>query len=235
MILLANGCSWTAGGGLDNWITDREALEQVTWPKHLAELMNADDFVNLAEGCGSNQRMFRTTLEYLLNTEEHDITAVIQFTEESRYEYYFPLDISDDYENISERWMKAKTENLTPQMPEMERMYDDHYNISQQRIKYHNSGIQNITTYIERCEAFASMFDRHNITYYFWDMQDAPYRFPEPYKKYLLESFNWLQLNSNGQWDFWKYERIDEFDCHPSINGHKQLADNIFNAIKKDL
>lgn len=57
MILLTNGCSWTYGGGLDSHNPPREELDQVTWPKHLADLLGADKFYNLADGCGSNQHV----------------------------------------------------------------------------------------------------------------------------------------------------------------------------------
>ena len=57
MILLTNGCSWTYGGGLDAHYPTREELDQVTWPKHLADLLGADEFYNLAAGCGSNQHV----------------------------------------------------------------------------------------------------------------------------------------------------------------------------------
>lgn len=233
MILIANGCSWTYGGGLDlNGIT-REELDQVTWPKHLADNLGASTFVNLAEGCGSNQRIFRTTLNYLLDNKfDEDVVVVIQFTEESRYEYYYPLDMSDNYENIEDRWMRAKTTNLTPEIVDN---FDKHYQLSQQRIKYHNSDIQNIYTYIEHCEALSNLLNQHNIKYYFWDMHEVPARLPDRFRDYVLSSFNWLQKNNDNSWNFWSYDSISEHDNHPSHTGHKQLADIIYNAMKKDL
>lgn len=233
MILLANGCSWTYGGGLDLHDPPREELDQLTWPKHLADNLNISKFVNLADGCGSNQRVFRTTLNYLLdNNSDEDIIAVVQFTEESRYEYYYPLDLEDNYENIEDRWMKAKTKNLTPEIVDS---FDKHYHLSQQRIKYHNSDIQNIYTYIEHCHALANLFKQYNIKYYFWDMLEAPARFPDKFRDYVLNTFNWLQKNDDNSWNYWEYEQLSEIDTHPSEVGHKQLADIIYSVMKKDL
>lgn len=233
MILVANGCSWTYGGSIDLSVDTREELDQLTWPKHLADNLGITQFVNLADGCGSNQRIFRTTLNYLLdNTFDEEILAVIQLTEESRYEYYYPLDIANHLENHEDRWMKAKTTNLTPEIVDD---FNKHYRLSQQRIKYHNSYIQNIYTYIEHCEALANLFNTHNIKYYFWDLDDVPARFPEKFQSYVYNRFNWLQKNNDGIWNYWNYDRISEHDLHPSISGHKQIADIIYNKIKKDL
>lgn len=228
MKLLANGCSWTAGGTIDLNIT-RQEVEQLTWPKHLHDLLGTTDFVNLSEGCGSNQRIFRTTLDYLLNNKDEDIIAVIQFTEESRFEYYYPLDISNQYENISDRWIRVKSNNLTPEIVDR---VDKHYNLSQERLVYHNSDIQNIYTYIEHCEALSNLFNRFNVKYYFWDFADLPNRLPEPFRTYVLNSYSWLQYR-NSTWQHWDYDRIEpDGDQHPNINGHKQLAQLINDNIK---
>ncbi len=231
MKLIANGCSWTYGGGLDAGIT-RQELNQLTWPKHLHDLLGISDFVNLADGCGSNQRIFRTTLDYLLNNDCSDSVFVIQFTEESRFEYYYPLSLSDQYENISERWMKAKVNVLIPSTIDR---FEKHYNLSQERILYHNSEIQNVYTYIERCEALNNLFNKFNIKYYFWDCNQLPQRMPEPYRSFILNSYNWLEYN-NSNWQYWEYDRINQdFDNHPSVSGHKQIAQHIYNIIKEDL
>jgi hypothetical protein len=242
MKLLANGCSWTQGGGLDlNGIT-RQELDQVTWPKHLHDLLGATDFVNLAAGCGSNQRIFRTTLDYLLDNKDEDIVAVIQLTEESRFEYYYPMDIDKQYENINDRWMRAKINNLIPQVMALDNFgniadidgFDKHYKLSQERLVYHTSDIQNIYAYIEHCEALSSLFKRFNIKYYFWDICDLPNRLPEPFKTFLLESYPWINY-INGSWQYWEYDRIEiNVDSHPNHNGHKQLAQHINSAIKED-
>jgi hypothetical protein len=64
MILLTNGCSWTYGGslGLDE-IEKQEQRLQSTWPHHLGQLLNVSENVQLAVGCGSNQRIVRTTFD----------------------------------------------------------------------------------------------------------------------------------------------------------------------------
>jgi hypothetical protein len=37
--LLTNGCSWTWGGGIDNYMSDEDRIKNV-WPHHLMNLLN---------------------------------------------------------------------------------------------------------------------------------------------------------------------------------------------------
>ena len=106
--LRVNGCSWTYGGGLDrpsrknqfNFPYEpgtKEHMEhlhdKIVWPAHVKKLMNFDRCVNLAEGCGSNQRICRTTFDWVNQQDEETLkntTVIIQWSCEDRYEYYVP-------------------------------------------------------------------------------------------------------------------------------------------------
>ena len=129
-ILFANGCSFTAGGGLDPWymeynnqclgeifgsynlsdgffdrlqewqeihevetdvLINHDKRLSMLWPYKLSKLMNMSEHVNLSIGCGSNQRIIRTTLEWIMQQDRSTLDrtiAIIQLTEPSRYEYY---------------------------------------------------------------------------------------------------------------------------------------------------
>lgn len=231
MIVLANGCSWTYGGGLDTAKPSREELDQLTWPKHLSNLLGAEKFYNLADGCGSNQRIFRTTLNWILSQSKETLEntmAVIQWTEEARYEYYVPVNFEERYENIEEQWVKVKPGVVSPSR------FVDLFDLSQNRLKYHNSEIQNVYTYISNCEAMANLLTRHGIKYYFWDFTDTPRNLPYPFNEYVINNFNWLQSPEKEQWNFWEYDRLPN-DSHPSITGHQQIAQIIYNQVKQKL
>lgn len=92
--LFTNGCSWTYGGGLDNPPTTehiKNLHDNVVWPAHLKRKMNFDQCINLASGCGSNQRICRTTFDWLAKQDEETLkntTAVIQWSQVVRFEYY---------------------------------------------------------------------------------------------------------------------------------------------------
>ena len=96
--LLVNGCSWTAGGGLDTPDT-KENIEQllnhVVWPSHVKRKLGFDKCINLAEGCGSNQRICRTTFDWVMQQDAETLkntTVIIQWSHEDRYEYYVPTE-----------------------------------------------------------------------------------------------------------------------------------------------
>ena len=70
--LYANGCSWTAGNGIehDPIVADKSLHEkwaahnEYNWAKVLADKMNMR-YINQSQGAGSNKRMVRTTCEFL--------------------------------------------------------------------------------------------------------------------------------------------------------------------------
>ena len=100
--LFTNGCSWTYGGGLDNPPTTehiKNLHDNVVWPAHLKRKMNFDQCINLASGCGSNQRICRTTFDWLAKQDEETLkntTAVIQWSQVTRFEYYVNKEGGDD-------------------------------------------------------------------------------------------------------------------------------------------
>ena len=93
--LFANGCSWTYGGGFDFADTKENAdnmLNNIVWPAQLGKKLGYDKVVNLAEGCGSNQRICRTTFDWVIQARPQrllkTLRVIIQWSCEDRFEYY---------------------------------------------------------------------------------------------------------------------------------------------------
>ena len=87
--IFANGCSWTWGGALD--YNDHDRFQKITWPAHLKKLFRYENVVNKAMGCGSNQRIVRTTFDWVTSQPKEileNTIAVIQWSDPFRYEYY---------------------------------------------------------------------------------------------------------------------------------------------------
>ena len=106
-ILLTNGCSFTWGHGLDT----QDERDITTWPYFLGKKINASKTVNLSHGNGSNNRIFRTTLNWLSKQSQEDLDntiAIIQFSEAARNEFYYPMDEHDPTENFKDRWIRYK-------------------------------------------------------------------------------------------------------------------------------
>lgn len=64
MILVANGCSHTAGAELE-YPFQRSCYEKA-WPKHLANLLDYDH-LNLSDSGASSHRVVRTTMRYVID------------------------------------------------------------------------------------------------------------------------------------------------------------------------
>lgn len=229
MILLTNGCSWTWGGslGLDGDKNDK-IRQQLVWPHHLGKLLNTDETIQLALGCGSNQRILRTTLDWILNQTPEKLSqtvAVIQWTELSRFEYYNPNDPTEYYENYPERWARAKIDCIMDAFePDVEKS-----------LKRVNSRLETYTEIeglyrnIFECSALHDIFTRFNIKYYYWRYGNYYPKAPAHLTNFL-ESYNWFK-DSHA----WEYGRISDQDRHPSFSGHKDIANIIYNKIKENV
>jgi hypothetical protein len=99
--IYTNGCSYTAGHGLENEIEER-------YSKFLADKFGAED-INQSEGGGSNQRIFRTTLDWISENQDKlkDTVFVIQLTYPVRNEIWCKRSWENDFGNIS-NWHGAQ-------------------------------------------------------------------------------------------------------------------------------
>lgn len=230
MILFTNGCSWTWGGGLFETLnsTNAELLRTTSvWPYHLGQLCNSEKVINLSCPAGSNQRICRTTFDYFLKEHDKNVPtmAVIQFSVMSRYEYYDTNDIND-FTNNPLLWARCTSEavyNLNNKK---------HIQIIKDRHKLKLSTyteIEGMYKHINECSSLAYLFNTLNIPYVFWNFSGINEAYPKIYKNY----FN--QLNYYNTLNDWHYERISEQDQHPSLLGHKQIADILYSIIKPSI
>lgn len=236
MILFTNGCSFTWGGGLDNNIvSDNNTRLQNVWPHHLGKLLKTDKVVNISAGCGSNQRIVRTTFDWITSTpkeELQDTVAVIQWSDISRYEWYHGVE--HQYENEQKRWLRANVNGVIPGTDDAKMPHDSSWNeINSMRFKSYTD-IEGMYKHITECEALDNIFRKFNVKYYFWHMTNVISTMPTKYGDYMLNNFSWLgptelhiDLGHVG------YERISSQEPHPSLTGHKQIAQIIFDSIKE--
>lgn len=94
MILVANGCSHTAGAEME-YPLQRRCYDKA-WPKHLAELLKYDH-VNLSDSGASSHRVVRTTMRYVLDnlTNIHDHFFVIAWPGAYRDEFKYSESFTD--------------------------------------------------------------------------------------------------------------------------------------------
>ena len=238
--LFTNGCSWTAGGGLDLVYNSLdEEFSKMLWPYHLKNAMGFDRVVNYATGCGSNQRIVRTTLDWILAQDAETLkntTVVIQFTEWSRFEYYYPINTTDPFENVSHRWALCSIGHAYLPGPgdtagpiTSDSIPDLNQRTSLSRYRTYTE-IEAVYRLASQCAALVNFFDTYGIKeYYFWSFVLLLEGLPDPIKTHLLSKYNWLE---KGGRHLWEYERISKFDPHPSELGHVQLAECIHQSIQ---
>jgi hypothetical protein len=235
MTLLTNGCSWTWGIGLDAYgpeYYEQSIRERTTWPGQLASLMNASNVINLSIGCGSNQRIVRTTIDWILaqnRKDMSDVTAVIQWTHKSRYEYYYPDDVTNIEENLQHRWVRCNVGSVVVDCDINEKMANKYNN---DRMRTYTD-IEGAYSFLTQCETLVSLFNRHSIKYYFWNNIPDHIMTPNSLRDFMLKNYRWLNVDDAGMPIFWDYERIFTGDQHPSPYGHSQLAKAIYQSINR--
>jgi hypothetical protein len=228
MILFTNGCSWTWGGGLESkYTTDEERLE-LCWPHHLGEKLECSEVVNLGTGCGSNQRIIRTTFEWLqkmTETELRETVAVIQLTEPSRYEYYQP--------EVNE-WAKCKVDQCI-QSSERPILALTRANLRLQTFTDQEA----VYTYLSTMFALAKLFETFKVKKYFiWGLQSfntTSFNVSRTFDSISLVDLENIRLGCGA----WEYDIVGMLngviDQHPSVIGHKQISEIIFKKIKDRL
>lgn len=242
MILYTNGCSWTWGGALDNYFKFNNQINhslrlKLLWPHHLGKILNVSRVDNLSLRCGNNDRLCRTTLNYLLSLSEEErkeCIPIIQFSESSRFEFYLPDNYTLPYENIDENWMTCKIDVITSSSQKGfkdSHNYQSYINLINDVIKLHTD-IQGVYRSLQQIQSLAFMFQQFNIKkYYFWFHSNIQEGWPEHFRTYLYNTFPILNCDIVREQDTIIYERISEKDCHPSLEGHKQLAKCLYDRM----
>lgn len=213
MILLANGCSWTWGAGLEE-----SFREESVYAALIAKKINRK-LVNLSVGCASNQRILRTTFNWL-SKQNKDIwrstIAIIQWTDESRYEYYVP----DVKKSEDDNWARININvALSP---------NEDYDRSHERIKYRLETFTELEAahhMLAYTSAMSYIFQCYGIQHYFWSPSYGGLPYPRKVKDFIDQNQKWMQILGT-------YERVSKTDSHPSVKGHKEIAEQILNFVK---
>lgn len=202
MKLLTNGCSFTQGI-YDNF------EEQDAWPYQLGKLLDWD-VVNLAEGGGSNARIFRTTMEYLLdNTPDY---AAIVWTDHARYELPYH---TGDIIRVMHSMALPEQDETVDDIPELREFWYKHCHnelASHQRTVYYISCIRMIL-----------------------EGKSIPYTMSSSFDIDINEPFdNWLCPGSSMQTELAHLPKADNHG-HPDIEGQTLWANLMLESINETL
>lgn len=256
--LFVNGCSWTAGGGLD--VPDTEEVithlhENIVWSAHVKEMMNFNRCINLAEGCASNQRICRTTFEWISQQSEsvlENTTVIIQWSDEDRFEYYIPTNeerndfqkryqlspatpddvnanLASPYSLIKnlDRWAKVNPHTLMSPLENHHKEYVKEDALQRYKTYTAQEGMYNWLFHMGFLYDFLTS---KGIECYFWYFSQYCRAMPQHIQDYIHNHFPMLE---DDRCHMWEYERIGNGDSHPNETGHHQIATQIVEAIAK--
>lgn len=239
MKLFASGCSFTWGGELFKQLHDEHGniLDEnniceinqrrlnVTWPKHLSDMLGCSEFHNHSMGCGSNARIVRKTLEFfipkILDGEDlSDWVVAIQWTEPSRFEFF---------DTITNTWAIAKHDVV---LFEKNREYTLKDREDILHYYTYNNDVSWGSNFFLQILALGNLLKTNNIKYVFTMIHPS---FVSPLSEtqlsYCNQNFVWYNDNIiNSSISHMGVEQC-ELSPHPSELGHRQIAENLFRFL----
>lgn len=242
MKLFANGCSFTWGGALYKSLYDNsgslldynntshensQRLKDV-WPYHLSKLLDLDDCVNLSIGCGSNDRILRTTLNFFTNIHnEYDLSqwiAVIQWTQPARYEYW---------DEDTQSWAMVIPNSNVNLGKKVDHDIIERLNKYKDSTYAYQTNKTHAQKYWTQIVSLAAFFEHLGIPYWFSNLSIDLFNELDTFQKeYLEKKVRWL----TNAYDTFNFLFEDKFEStHPSLLGHQQIAQSIHTIIKNQL
>lgn len=264
--LYVNGCSWTAGDELNldknllkyvesngyriskdysNYINEHNHVvghlsdfyNKFNWGSRICELLDINEYVNDAVGGGSNERIFRTTIEFLMNCSEEykkNLLVIIGWTSSDRREVF--IKSTKTYEKLQGGFEFSKTishpikinRNLMDEYNRYHRLYYEHM----------YSYFDSIMKYSQHVYSMSNILENLKVKYVFFNSIESCTNIDwSGESKYLNTFFNWKANNSNiitstHMQDFViknGYEIGPQY--HPLSDGHNAWGDFVHEHI----
>lgn len=251
-ILYTNGCSWTAGNGIefDPTLNHLPAAERASnmrtknWSSVLGAMLGYD-VINESQGAGSNRRMVRTTCDYIqsLDKEIHkDLLVVLGWSTVDRNELL--LDDGNNYQ-----WcMFNATQKISEHHPKLNNYFlkivDD---IQEKYMKYIMNSRMSYTYFFQEMYLMSNLLENLNIRYIFFSSL--------PWRKYATDTTRNVEEEFAMQISHLKRPNIlNTRDCddklnvmsdfcrlnnvpmapnhHTMIMGHKLWAEHLYKEIR---
>ena len=247
MILVANGCSHTAGGEITHPL--ERACYEKAWPKHLANLCGYDH-VNLADSGASATRIVRTTIRYILNQFKQkkkldDHFFIILWPGMFRDELYVPDNATDKEKELfyDDNWLPLIVGNDEAYKNSFSHRFYTYYKawvVCGEKVKRQMD-------YLHHIIMLQNFFTMYNIKYLFWNAAHSPLDFKhhqlEGYSALIFKkNFPFLQevnqcftvLLKNNNQNISEHSITSGFGSHYDETGHKWFAKHMFNYLNKN-
>jgi len=254
--LYANGCSWTAGNGLEQDPTlshipfnDRfPLLQNYTWPTKLGSLLQVPTVINDAEGAGSNARMVRTTIQYIQNTPKNkykNLLIVLGWTTVDRNEMFLE-------ENDLKGWCKFNaTQPVSSHglsfRPDFSKSFLNRVDSWQkQYVADFHSEYSSYFYYLQEMYLLKNLLENLKIKYLFFNSLTGWFKFTgfDIQKEFPLQVENIKSPkilctrdsdeSNNVMYRFCLKHNIPLSTClHPMVLGHQMWALHLYKEIKE--
>ena len=226
--LLTNGCSFTKTifPGLN-----QEESEQFNWPHQLAKLLSCSRVENLARGGGSNQRIHRTTINRIIEAASEKIILVVQLTELSRFEWLYSKLAKNDFIfefAKGDNWIRGFThQEFSPDKHKLPRFSDTQISHLNTKLSVY-SDVEEMYKLCAYLGNIKMLCDAKSIPYIFWFPQPWYYFLDLKFKKYIVEHLKYYWFSDDTI-----YTKISDQDGHPDQQGHKIIADQLYQRINE--
>lgn len=254
--LYTNGCSWTAGNGIDfdpllahiRYPEKYNYLNKLNWPSQLADHLNIL-FTNEGMGAGSNKRIIRTTYDFLRNypkQEYKNLLVVLGWTSVDRSEMYFKenenlkgwcmFNASQPASSHGLLFRPNFSSNFLASMDQWQKQY----------ITDFFDEYPNYSYYFQEMYLMSNLLENLGIKYIFFSSL--------PWKNTIYSAENILELFEQEIKELKKPNILQTRECddslnvmssfclknnlpmapdnHPMIEGHAKWAMHLFNEIK---
>jgi len=235
--LYANGDSWTFGQELKDDIADHLDYKFYnTWPWHVAQELKIPQLVNEAQGGGSNDRIFRKTIDYIRNYKgkPEELLVIVAWTTYERFE--LPVAVKREHNNGYTNWESLDIEytsmlmNSKPNVTD-KLMLDYHMNRTML-----NSSKVNSYKFFNLQWLLKQVCDNLGVKLlqtYALDNPEFVLGRPEANEKWL-DAISPYPISFNRQ--LMEVEHLEDVRApgrHPNEQGHKLIAKNIVAYLKQ--
>lgn len=228
-LLCVNGCSFTYGTG----IFPRGEIESLRFSRLLSDELNCEEY-NISKAGGSNQRIIRTTFNYLNNFHKDDnILFIIGLTGWARDEVYFNLD--EQFYQMYFHPNKIKSKSLFSKRLPFD-LYDVTFDEGKRFLEVFCKYFQNEEVFLERHIRELIMLQSHikqvlpNSDMIVFN--SLLYNVSDKMKR----NFNWFEFDDAENWI--KYcikNKIKGDNTHPSAEAHKLITKDLKGYIDEKI
>jgi hypothetical protein len=251
--LYANGCSWTAGNGIEYDpslsnldLSDRadmwKHVREHAWPSVLSKKLGCEQFTNDAIGAGSNKRMVRTTCNFIQGCSKEmygDLVVVLGWTTTDRDEIYMEEDGKGQW--IVFNCTQAVSEHKPPFSKNYIREVD---NFQKRYITHVYNQRTNFLYFFQQMFLMSNMLENLGIKYLFFSSLPWDWTFSsgvDPRKEFPVQIQNLKKPAIINMVDN-KYRTMLDFcvetgvpmapDHHTMIDGHNKWAEYLHSKLQ---